>query len=331
MNIRYFLQIKKGMKKIHFFIKNFSRYFLPDSLYRRKLTRILNNTSAIDKTAVEERTAYYNRLPGKQDYDISQWISVANFRYPFRKKEKFSTYFFDLHRYTRCFNPHYRFAYQFGDITQETEIPAFVKSRPITDGITNSVLLNLNQVRHFVFVKDRLSFREKKDMLVSRNVVRQPHRKRFLELYCHHPMCNLGQINKDTDNERPELVKEYLTIPQQLEYKFVCCIEGNDVATNLKWVMASNSLAVMPRPTYETWFMEGRLIANYHYVEIKKDYSDLIEKMEYYIQHPEEAERIIEHAHEYVRQFMNSKQETAISLLVMQKYFDRTGQTNYAL
>lgn len=331
MNIRYFLQLKKGMKKIHFFIRNFSRYFLPDSLYRRKLAGLLNNRYGVDKKAVEERLAYYNRLPERQDYDISQWTSVANFRYPFNKKEKFSTYFFDLHRYTRYFNPQYRFTYQFGDITQEAEIPAFVKSRPITDGSSNSVLLNLNQVRHFVFVKDRHSFREKKDMIVSRNVVRQPHRKRFLELYCQHPMCNIGQINRDTCDEHPELVKEYLTIPQQLEYKFVCCIEGNDVATNLKWVMASNSLAVMPRPTYETWFMEGRLIGGYHYVEIKKDYSDLIEKMEYYIQHPEEAERIIKHAHEYVRQFMNPKQEAVISLLVMQKYFYQTKQTSYAL
>lgn len=327
MNIRYFLQPQKGMKKIHFFIRNFSRYFLPDSLYRRKLTRTLTDMSAIDRKAVEERVAYYNRLPGKQDYNISEWISIADFRYPFRKKEKFSTYFFDLHRYTRYFNPQYRFAYRFGDITEETDIPTFVKSRPIVDGDSNSVLLKLNQVRHFVFVKDRYSFREKKDMLVSRNVVRQPHRIRFLELYYRHPMCNIGQINRDIDYGHPEWVKEYLTIPQQLEYKFVCCIEGNDVATNLKWVMASNSLAIMPRPTYETWFMEGRLIADYHYVEIKKDYSDLIEKMEYYILHPEEAERIIEHAHEYVRQFMNSKQETVISLSVMQKYFYQTKQT----
>lgn len=330
MNIRYFLQLKKGMKKIHFFIRNFSRYFLPDSLYRRKLTRTLNQISATDKKAIEERIAYYNRLPERKEYDISQWTAVANFRYPFCQKEKFSTYFFDLHRYTRYFNPQYRFVYLFGDITREAEIPAFVKSRPITDGKSNSVLLNLNQVRHFVFVKDRYSFREKKNMIVSRNIVRQPHRRKFLELYCQHPMCNIGQINRDTCDEHPELVKEYLTIPQQLKYKFVCCIEGNDVATNLKWVMASNSLAVMPRPTYETWFMEGRLIGDYHYVEIKKDYSDLIEKMEYYIRHPEEAERIIEHAHEYVRQFMNPKQEAVISLLVMQKYFKQTGQINYA-
>lgn len=328
MNIRYFLQLKKGIKKGLFFIRNFSRYFLPDSLYRHKLSKMLSNTSVIDKEAVEERIAYYNRLPERREYDLSQWIAVADFQYPFRKKERFSTYFFDLHRYTRYFNPRYRFAYLFGDVTKETEVPAFVKSRPIADGNSNSVLLKLNQVRHFVFVKDRKSFRDKKNMIVSRNVVRQPHRKRFLELYCQHPMCDIGQINRDTDNGHPEWVKEYLTIPQQLEYKFVCCIEGNDVATNLKWVMASNSLAVMPRPAYETWFMEGRLIANYHYVEIKADYSDLIEKMEYYIHHPEEAERIIGHAHEYIRQFTNARQEAVISLAVMQKYFYQTKQTS---
>ena len=45
-----------------------------------------------------------------------------------------------------------------------------------------------------------------------------------------------------------------------LNYKFILAIEGYDVATNLKWIMSSNSLAVMPRPTYATWFMEGTLI-----------------------------------------------------------------------
>ena len=68
-------------------------------------------------------------------------------------------------------------------------------------------------------------------------------------------------------------------------------LEGNDVASNLKWVMSSNSIAVMPRPTCETWFMEGKLIPNYHYIEIKPDYSDLPEKLQYYIDHPEEAKK----------------------------------------
>jgi pyrroloquinoline quinone (PQQ) biosynthesis protein C len=85
--------------------------------------------------------------------------------------------------------------------------------------------------------------------------------------------------------------------------------------------MSSNSIAVMPKPTYETWFMEGTLIGNYHYIEIKKDYSDLEEKLNYYIKHTNEALKIIENAHKFVEQFRDKKREKLISLLVLQKYF----------
>ena len=50
-----------------------------------------------------------------------------------------------------------------------------------------------------------------------------------------------------------------MPISKQLCYKFIFCIEGADTATNIKWVMSSNSLCVMPKPKYETWFMEGKI------------------------------------------------------------------------
>ena len=124
----------------------------------------------------------------------------------------------------------------------------------------------------------------------------------------------------------PEWTKPHISMYDHLNYKFILAIEGYDVATNLKWIMSSNSLAVMPRPTYETWFMEGTLIPGYHYVEIRPDYSDLEERMRYYIEHPDEAEAIIAHAHEYVAQFRDRRREKIISLLVLQNYFRRTGQ-----
>ena len=72
--------------------------------------------------------------------------------------------------------------------------------------------------------------------------------------------------------------------------------------------------------------MEGRLIPNYHYIEVKPDFSDLLERMDYYSAHPEEAEAIIKHAHEYVDQFRNSRRERLISLLVLKKYIMGVGQ-----
>ncbi len=117
-----------------------------------------------------------------------------------------------------------------------------------------------------------------------------------------------------------------MSIEEQLTYKFLLAIEGNDVATNLKWAMSSNSLVLMSKPTCETWFMEGRLEAGIHYVEVADDYSDLIEKMEYYIAYPEKAESIIKNAHAWVDQFRDQKRERLISLLVAKKYFEKSGQ-----
>ena len=120
--------------------------------------------------------------------------------------------------------------------------------------------------------------------------------------------------------------KKKMSINEQLSYKFILCIEGNDVASNLKWVMSSSSIAFMVQPKYETWFMEGQLIPNYHYVLLKDDYSDLEEKIKYYSQNTKEALNIINNANDYVSQFKNEKREKLISLLVLKKYFEKSRQ-----
>ena len=190
----------------------------------------------------------------------------------------------------------------------------------------NSVLLNLDKVRHFIFLRDDIPFRKKSDKAIFRlAITRRPHRERFMRMYFGSECCDAG-ISTPRPEYPPEWTKPHISMYDHLNYKFILAIEGYDVATNLKWIMSSNSLAVMPRPTYETWFMEGTLIPGYHYVEIRPDYSDLEERMRYYIEHPDEAEAIIAHAHEYVAQFRDRRREKIISLLVLQNYFRRTGQ-----
>lgn len=48
--------------------------------------------------------------------------------------------------------------------------------------------------------------------------------------------------------------------------------------------------------------------------------------MDYYLSHPEEAEAIIQNAQQWVAQFKDTKRERLISLLVAQKYFQKSGQ-----
>lgn len=322
MNLDYYLQIGKGLKKFGYYVGHFGAYALPGALYRRRREHVMASLTPEQEQECMLRCDYYNRMP--QATPGPGWQPVGDYRFPFGAKKHYSTYFLEMQKCVRYFPPDLNFSYRFGDVTEEPDEPTFVKSRPITSGPTNSVVLKLDRVRHFNFVRDQRPWSSKRDMMVSRNVVRQPHRTLLMERCYGHPLCDIGQVN--TDMGRPEWVRPFMNVPQQLGYKFIACVEGNDVATNLKWVMSSNSLAVMPAPRYETWFMEGTLVPDEHYVAVKADYSDLPDRLEYYLQHPKEAEEIIANAHRYVDRFRNRRLELAISLEVTKKYFHLTGQ-----
>lgn len=314
--------LKKGCDRVSFYTKNFARYFMPNCLYT---PYSIGHLSEEEFDIVDKRVSYYLKLPKDPHINVLSAIQVKNFKYPFGKKKKFATYFFDLYPFVRSINPKLYFHYIFGDIDWETDYPSFVKARPVSDRETNNVICKLNKVRHFRFIKDTVPFSEKKNQLVFRNIVRnQPNRSSFIKMFISSPMCDVGQINNDSYTDNQEWVKPYMSISEQLSYKFIACLEGHDVATNLKWVMSSNSIAVMPRPRFESWFMEGTLIPDYHYIEIKDDFSDVIEKMTYYVQHPHEAEQIIVNAHKYIEQFRNKKLENIIQQEVVNRYFELT-------
>ena len=181
-----------------------------------------------------------------------------------------SVYFFDTYEFTRWFDDRLLWDYVPGDNTTVPDRPCIGKSRPIAGDNANLVLLNLDKVRHFVFLKDDIPFRAKRDKAIFQlDINYKPHRRRFMERYFGSPICDAGIIAP-----RPEYPSEWtkprIGLYDHLSYKFILAIEGNDVATNLKWIMSSNSVAVMPRPTYETWFMEGRLVPDYHYIRPRR-------------------------------------------------------------
>ena len=267
---------KHKNSKILYYGINFTRQLFPKAIFRSILERKISDVKDFDIDYVRKRLNYYNKLEEK--FNLSDAVKSLGY---FKLTKRHKTYFFDSYEYTRYFNEGLRIDFNFGDVTSVPSEPTIVKSRPITGNNANSVILNLDKVRHFTFINDKKDFIKKKNMLVGRNVVGQAHRIKFLEMYINHPLCNIGKINNDENHA--DLLRGRMTIEEQLDYKFILCLEGNDVATNLKWVMSSHSLAVMPAPKYETWFMEGTLIPDYHYIQIKDDYSDLEERMEYFI------------------------------------------------
>ncbi|MDR2888151.1 MAG: lipopolysaccharide biosynthesis protein [Bacteroidales bacterium] len=308
--------------KLLYFTRNAFRMATPKSWLRSRLPAILAELeNRPDREYIISRVNYYNRLSaGTVLPDDAVRLK------DFRLKGNRSAYFFDSYEHARWFNPSLRWKYVFGDVTHVPEWPAIVKSRPVAGNNANSVLINLDKALHFTFLNDTTPFRSKSDRAIFRGLVdSKPHRIMFMDKYAGHPMVDAG-ITDRLPTLPSEWMKEKISLWKHLEYKFIMALEGLDVATNLKWVMSSNSVAVMPRPRYETWFMEGTLVPGYHYVEVMNDYSDLIEKMDYFTHHPDEAEQILHNAHEYISQFRNPQRERLIALLTLEKYFRMTGQ-----
>ncbi|ELA7821141.1 lipopolysaccharide A protein [Vibrio alginolyticus] len=301
--------------KFPYYFSNALSILIPRFVYRAQAKRLLSNLTEAEKQLCLERVNYYNKCetPFSVDSREQSYATVDTF-----KKTKGWTYFFDLRQVVRYFPSSFAFNYINGDVTHIPNVPSFIKSRPIFGSNQNSVVLKLNQVRHFKFIDDPVRYQDKKDMVAWRGVGFQPHRKKVIHAFYNHPQCNIGQTRPV---EGKPWEKGFMSIEEQLQYKFLLCIEGNDVATNLKWAMSSNSLVIMSKPKYETWFMEGKLEAGVHYVEVKGDYSDLPEKMDYYLANEQEALAIIENAHQWVEQFKDKRKERLISLMVADKYF----------
>lgn len=301
--------------KFPYYFSNALSILIPRFVYRAQAKRLLSNLTEAEKQLCLERVNYYNKCetPFSVDSREQSYATIDTF-----KKTKGWTYFFDLRQVVRYFPSSFAFNYINGDVTHIPNVPSFIKSRPIFGNNQNSVVLKLNQVRHFKFIDDPVRYQDKKDMVAWRGVGFQPHRKKVIHAFYNHPQCNIGQTRPV---EGKPWEKGFMSIEEQLQYKFLLCIEGNDVATNLKWAMSSNSLVIMSKPKYETWFMEGKLEAGVHYVEVKDDYSDLPEKMDYYLANEQEALAIIENAHQWVEQFKDKRKERLISLMVADKYF----------
>lgn len=321
MRILNYLYPKKNIK-LFYYIKNGFRELWPRSVYRKKLTKKFDEISKYDLEYLRFRVNYYNKLddPIKLSTDAPELLS-------YRRPKRNSVYYFDFIEYAKYFQQDFRCHLLGGDVTEVPPVPTVTKSRPVHGNNQNSVLLNLNKVRHFNFLKYDIPYKSKKDLLIwrgSTGIDGLEHRKRFLKMYFNHPLCDIGNVNPG--DYADAWTKDRLSFNKQLEYKFILTIEGVDVATNLKWVMSSNSVAVMPKAKYETWFMEGTLIPDVHFIAIKDDFSDLEERLKYYMKYPDKALQIIENAHEYIRQFKNKRREDLISLLVLEKYFVQTGQ-----
>jgi len=307
---------RRKVARILYYARNIARDAAPQGLFRRRLASLLAEAGAHARDGIADRINYCNKLTGPL-HEKEFRGTVASI------SRQGSLYYYDLKEYARYFPRSFRLNYRYGDLVEVPDRPSFVKSRPLGSDNAAAILVKLDKFRHFQFPGDPIPFADKQPRAVWRGINNNPLRVTLVEHHGNSPFADVAVSNRKGRGSGGVM---HLSEQEQMAYRYIISIEGNDVATNTKWIFASNSVCMMPRPTVETWFMEGRLRPGEHFAEVRRDFADLEEKILHYEAHPDEARAIIANANAWAATFRDEKRERLVSLLVMAKYFVLTGQ-----
>jgi len=272
---------------------------------------------------------------------------AIEYRYDAFRGHKFpddrKSYYHDLTRYLHAHPALHRTTYLFypHDRVEGFSIPTLVKSRSLIDS-QMSVLCNLNTIRHFMPLYDvrrhDVPFDKKQNKLVWRGADTGPgfgnniphrecSRETLVREYTHstNPNIDIGltkiNSNQYTDQSEYEaFLRPPMDMKELLRYRFLLSVEGNDVASNLKWILTSNSVPFCPPFTIQSWILEDQLIPWTHYIPVRADFADMEERIEWAIHHPDACRRIAEAGQEYMNPFLDIREEDRIMTELLRRY-----------
>ncbi len=239
----FFYKLRSGKpSKFLFFTRGYAGLLVPSAFYRNQLHTLLEKAKARpDYDYMLRRRDYYIRL--RAPFAVSEqdsvekvlgWCHYVGPLKGFLPKTFHSAYFIDQHDVTRYFPPMLRWSYCPGDVYFTPTEPTVVKSRLLEGDNSNSVLLKLDKLRHFIFLRDRIPFRQKLDKVIFRGKIRSSRvRTTFLEKFFDHELVDAGVVERN-DRWNPAWTVPKKTLLEHLDYKFIMALEGNDVASNLK-------------------------------------------------------------------------------------------------
>ena len=209
------------------------------------------------------------------------------------------------------------------------------------------IIWKLNAERHFARLSQvpklvTLSWDEKKSQAIFRGALTgthavDPHASPFDQ--CHQSLrCqfvyhhwNNSLINARLTGKRvahPVVNGRTLHTLQRsklrelLQYKALIVLEGNDVASALKWcLMSHSSVVLMPYPpTRTSWVMEELLVPWIHFVPLQQDASDAESRMQWVLDHPNESQAIAQASTEWMQILMQEDSKGVIFVELLQRY-----------
>jgi hypothetical protein len=92
---------------------------------------------------------------------------------------------------------------------------------------------------------------------------------------------------------------EHVSFQDQMNFKYHILVDGNvSPYTKSGWKFFTNSLLFKPASKWVQWYF-GSLSPNVHYVPIKEDLSDLLDKLEWAVQNDGEAAKIASNCRDF--------------------------------
>jgi hypothetical protein len=222
--------------------------------------------------------------------------------------------------------------YVFGDNRCRVNPTVLIKNRGIGCSNSGVILRSLVFKRHWDCYYNKppdIPFDEKRNIIFWRGtttgkVTNKGNRFDLVTKYYNkHPNIDVG-FSKicQGKNSFTKYVKGSVSISEMLNYKYIISVEGNDKDSGINWKLNSNSLILMPKPRITSWLMETTLVANFHYVLLKDDFSDLQEKYEWCEKNQDKCKEIIKNANYFMSQFLDNEKEEQIEIDVINTYFD---------
>jgi hypothetical protein len=120
------------------------------------------------------------------------------------------------------------------------------------------------------------------------------------------------------------LLAPQMEMKELLDYKVIILLEGNDVSSGLKWILLSNSVVMMPPPTFTSWAMEELLEPWVHYIPLDPSLTDAEEKMRWVLDHDKEAQQIAHRGSLWMKDLVEhpaaEEEDREINRRILQRY-----------
>lgn len=132
------------------------------------------------------------------------------------------------------------------------------------------------------------------------------------------PKYGIGMLNTDIHS-----TQKFMTMTEQSHNKYIIHIDGNVHAYRMLTTMATGSLILRVESEYTSW-LDHILKPNVHYIPVKSDLSDLVEKIEWCIKNDDKCKTIAENACKIARDVVQYDKLRAIFQNIMETVSAKT-------